>query len=471
MTKKIANGGTPEGEMPSGGISAREQSYVFAVAGGKGPAVLAAEQLTQRGQTAHFTVNFDNRLGANGPILAKAVLATCEQDYTRLQEYFGGITPARLPFVINIVPGSNGAVHDSCASTTISCDAFTGTDVDLVRMLVVAEVAEVFMAAQNVGWDCGASNGEGLSRVLSTEQYPAELSPPGTDKTFASASDWLDSNRPDYVNNTDPSDTIYVSIGCSALFLNWLHYQLHFSWKEIILAGAPTLAQTYTNLTGRTAAWASFTTLLQYHFPVGTPSGLTTDNPFPLTTNMLFYEANTGLVNTGRLDSSGTYQPLQSFPAYVGWTHIVKVGMNVLLFYDANTGLVNTGWFDNTSNWQTLQAFHVSAGWTHIVSATMIWPPDSPNRVDILLFYEAKTGLVITARLDFSGTYQTLQSFPAYVGWTHIVKVGMNVLLSYDVNTGLVNTGRLDSSGNWQTVQGFPAYVGWTQIVTDLTLG
>ena len=231
---------------------------------------------TQRGSTQHFIVYYEDSLGANGPTLADAVLASCENDYTSLQNYFGGITPGGLPFSIYVVSGNFGAYHASCAATECHCAAFAGTDANLVRMLVVAEEDEVFMANQNVGWDCGASNGEGLSRVLATELYPAELN------GFASAASWLDSNRPDFVNNTDPTDRNYVSIGCSTLFLNWLHYQLHFSWSEIILAGAPTLAQTYTNLTGRTDAWARFRILLQNHFPPGKPSGLTTDNPFPL---------------------------------------------------------------------------------------------------------------------------------------------------------------------------------------------
>jgi hypothetical protein len=63
-------------------------------------------------------------------------------------------------------------------------------------MLDVAEADEVMMAAQDAGWNCGASAGEGLSRVLATERYPAELD------GFASGAFWLDSNRPDWVTNT-----------------------------------------------------------------------------------------------------------------------------------------------------------------------------------------------------------------------------------------------------------------------------
>lgn len=232
-----------------------------------------------RGSTAHFTVLYDPNLGTDGMTIADAALAVCEADYATLQGFFGGITPSSLPFNIHVIQGNNGAYHATCAATDLFIEAQSapGVDIPFMRSLVIAEEDEVFEANIGRGWNCGASNGEGLSRVLANAMYPgAEPS------NFVSAPVWLDNGRPDFVNHTDNTDQNYVSIGCAVLFLNWLRYQLHFSWNEIILAGAPTLAQTYTNLTGRTDAWTRFTTLLQNHFPVGTPSGLATDNPFPL---------------------------------------------------------------------------------------------------------------------------------------------------------------------------------------------
>lgn len=235
---------------------------------------------TNRGSTAHFTVNYDSALGADGVTLADAMLGSCEADYARLQGYFGGITPPGLPFLIHVTTDASGASHASCAGTEISVGGRSapGVDAAFARALLVAEVDEVFMAAYGHGWDCGASNGEGLSRVLSNAMYPG-----AEPANFVSAPVWLDTaGRPDFVTVTDPTDRNYPSIGCAVLFLNWLRDQLHFSWAEIVAAGAPTLAQTYTNLTGRTDALARFKGLLQAHFPEGTPSGLTTDNPFPL---------------------------------------------------------------------------------------------------------------------------------------------------------------------------------------------
>jgi len=234
---------------------------------------------TPAGSTAHFNVLYDAGLGADGPTIANAVLASCESDYAKLRGYFSGVTPAGLPFTIHLTTDSSGAGHASCAATDISIGARSapGVNIPFIRSLLIAEVDEVFEATFGHGWNCGASNGEGLSRVLANGMYPG--AEPGN---FVSAPVWLDNGRPDWVNNTEPTDRDYVSIGCSVLFLNWLRYQLHFSWAEIIAAGAPTLSQTYTNLTGRNDALARFANLLQAHFPVGTPSGLTNDNPYPL---------------------------------------------------------------------------------------------------------------------------------------------------------------------------------------------
>jgi len=187
-------------------------------------AAAAAAAYTKRGSTTNFTVYYDSKV-TNGASLADAVLANCEADYAQLVSWFGGTTPAGLPFTIKIDPGTFGAYHANCAATEVHAAAFDETNGDLVNFVVVAEADEVMMAAQNLGWDCGASAGEALSRVLATERYPAQLG------GFATAAAWLDSDRPDWVTNSDPTagqsgGFNAVSIGCSVLFINYLHYQL-----------------------------------------------------------------------------------------------------------------------------------------------------------------------------------------------------------------------------------------------------
>ena len=236
------------------------------------------------GSTSNFQVYYDPTQALISQPVADGVLATCERDSATISDYFEGITPAGLPINVIISPDVPGAYHMSCVSTDIYCRAMTIASVDFTRYLLIAEVVEVFSAAQARGWNCVGSNGEGLSRVLATALYPAELG------AFTSAAVWLDTkDRPDFVNTTDPTDRDYTSVGCAVLFLNYLHYQLGFTWKEIVQAGAPTLGQTYANLTRSNASLAGpndcfqqFTALLQYHYPIGTPSRITTDNPFPL---------------------------------------------------------------------------------------------------------------------------------------------------------------------------------------------
>jgi hypothetical protein len=239
------------------------------------PALVRAGAYTSVGSTAHFTVSYDNSI-TNGPSLAKAVLDRCEADYAQLVSWFGGITPGNLPFTIYIDPGTFGAYHASCDATELHLAAFDGNNGDLLNMLNVAEADEVMMAAQNKGWDCGASNGEGLSRVLATERYPAQLD------GFASANSWLNGGRPDWVTTTEPTDRNYVSIGCATLYINYLRFQLGHSLDKIVQAGGSTLQETYQTLTGSTDAFRPFFDLLDQYFPQGQPVNLPNDNPFPL---------------------------------------------------------------------------------------------------------------------------------------------------------------------------------------------
>jgi hypothetical protein len=249
-----------------------------------------------RGSTTHFHVYYDPGLGAAGQTLADGVLASCESEYNTLVAYFGVTPPS---FNVIIAAGIGGAYHYGCGATDLYCDA-SGTNVDHTRMLNVAEEVEVFSAVQNKGWNCGASNGEGLSRVLATLLYPAQLD------GFNSAATWLDTpGRPDFVNVNDPTDRSYVSTGCSVLFLNWLRYQLGYRWESIVQAGGSTLAQTYQRLTGQADGLTPFKALLQAHFPAGTPSHLTNDNPFPFVTAGVWHNwENLGGVLTSGIGAS-----------------------------------------------------------------------------------------------------------------------------------------------------------------------
>jgi hypothetical protein len=228
------------------------------------------------GTTEHFHVEYQSHLGYAGQVLAQGVLRECEADYAQLTEWFGGVVPGHLPFRVSIVRGSFGAFHDTCTDTHLRCSAFDGHNAELVEMLNMAEAVEVFSAAQNAGWNCGESNGEGLSRVLATALHPTQLD------GFATAGDWLNSRRDNFVDHNEQTDLDPVSTGCAVLFLNYLHHQLGHSWATMVAHGRPTLAATYHALENKNDGWEQFSTLVAAHFPPGRHSHVATDNVFPL---------------------------------------------------------------------------------------------------------------------------------------------------------------------------------------------
>lgn len=260
-----------------------ERPHVFAPRGVKNVSHPSTSLQPHAARTEHFQVSVDSGLGPTGTKIADALLQTCEQDFVTLQGYFGGIIPASLPFQLIVTSGGQGASHATCAATALSIGARSGP-LPFMRSLAIAEEDEVFEASFGRGWNCGFSNGEGLSRVLANDMVPG-VEPQG----FVSPPVWLDGPsdisgvlREDWVNKTDQTDTNYFSIGCSVLFLNWLRFQLKYPWDQIIKAGAATLGQAYKNLTGKDDGWVTFNASMNARFPPGKPSGVTTDNPFPL---------------------------------------------------------------------------------------------------------------------------------------------------------------------------------------------
>lgn len=239
---------------------------------------------TLAGSTPHFHVYYANVLGQAGQSIAQSALKNCERDYKTLTGYFG--LKQSLQFNVILAPlseqmdGTGGAYHHSCLASDLYCDVQLTPDIDpdASNALVVAEEVEVFQAVQAKGWQCGGSNGEGLSRVLATALYPGVLEGLG----YVSAVNWLNSRRRNFVWRTLPSDRSGPGNGCAVLFLNYLHVQLGLGWDKICQAAAPTLAGTYKTLTGKKAPFAEFAALLEKKFPRGQHTDLATDNPFPI---------------------------------------------------------------------------------------------------------------------------------------------------------------------------------------------
>jgi hypothetical protein len=234
---------------------------------------------TFRGQSAAFMVYYDDSLGAaTGAALADGVLARCDADYQAIYQIFGSVTPP-LPMTCVILNEADGAYHYGCLDNVLYVSGLaqpaSTPDVATALALLVAEEVEVFSAAQGIGWNCGDTNGEGISRVLAEELYPGVLD------DFHTADAWLDSGRPDYVSNGIGNDEDPFSNGCSVVFLYYLHYILGYEWATIVQAGGSTLEQTYQNLTNSTGGYGALRQCVDPLYPPGSPSGLTTDNPFP----------------------------------------------------------------------------------------------------------------------------------------------------------------------------------------------
>ncbi len=258
---------------------------------------LVTTGLTNGGATTHYRIQYDDSLtAANGRDRANALIAVCEADYNLIAGWFGGIAlTVATPITVNISPGPYASAG---WGPPIRLTPGDGSSVALVRYLLVSEVTEMFMLAQNKGW-FGAGNegsaGEGLSRFLAGQFLIANglgVTEPG----FALANSWMTSPRADYVNNIDPLDHgIDAKTGCAILFIYYLHTQMGFSINSIVAGAASELSGVFKNLTGVASdPFPAFKKLLDDTYP-GTTAipGANPDNPFPIFDNSFWQELDT----------------------------------------------------------------------------------------------------------------------------------------------------------------------------------
>jgi hypothetical protein len=127
------------------------------------------------------------------------------------------------------------------------------------------------MGPQNLGWGCGFSNGEGLSRFLAKEETAA-----GTLDAFTTGPAWAQAGFPDWVSQTEQTDRNPVSTGCAIVYIYFMRNVLEYTIDQIVQGGGATLAQNYQNVHGKDPSTA-------YPDLMGALNGLqvTTDNPFP----------------------------------------------------------------------------------------------------------------------------------------------------------------------------------------------
>ena len=259
-----------------------------------------AAGLPSGGITTHYAVTYDDSLSAaDGVNRATALMGVCETDFATMQGWFGGIAlPYAVPYGVQIVPGPGWSASWG-SGPPITVKPGNGSSLDLVRFLLVAEVTEMFMLQQGLGWSPLASSegtaGEGLSHFLST-QLLINIGSPLRPSSIANL--WLNSPRGDFVNHVDPADNSNSpKTGCAVLFLWYLFTQLGFGVNAIVGAGDPQLAGVYRNLTGdATDPFPFFKSMLDAAFPSTTSSsvpGPNSDNPYPLGSLSFWMDKNT----------------------------------------------------------------------------------------------------------------------------------------------------------------------------------
>jgi len=265
--------------------------------------------LPNGGRTAHFRIEYDPTLPA-GRALAAGLLRTCEDDYRDMATWFG-IDLTDLPIEVRIANQSGGASWSDGVTgpPTVTVKPLVAGVATLtqVRYLLVAEVTEIFMSAQDRGWFAGSdegSKGEGLSRFLSLQFLLAHSLADSTPSGFGVTANWLNSARPNYVDNNPDDIAPDVITGCTTLFLCYLHDQLGFSINEIIAAGADTLGGVYRNLTGRSDGWIAFRRLVDAHYPRPDVYYPAAETVFPVPTLTTIFSpgsVTTGYSGTGRV--------------------------------------------------------------------------------------------------------------------------------------------------------------------------
>ncbi|HYK36954.1 hypothetical protein [Alloacidobacterium sp.] len=232
----------------------------------------------------HFNFEFDNTLdGPSAIALSVNLLETCEQDYDTIASWFDGLTPGGAPFTVQIGPTRADRSGSNYGGKNITIDLGATSDFSSARSVLVAELIEIFMTAQNKGWAANKSNGEGLSQAASFFLYPQEAT--GLDGIKA----WLFAlplfplqRRPDFVTKTDQTDTNKFSYRCALLFIYYLQSQLGFNMRAIVQAASDTLEGVYNNLTQDHNGFSTFSALLLARFPLDQATGEQgSENPFP----------------------------------------------------------------------------------------------------------------------------------------------------------------------------------------------
>jgi hypothetical protein len=257
------------------------------------PKTLAAFPNTQ--QQAETLLNLTTPAGNNALDEDFDLMQSCFSDQVKLNGF--------LPIYIHLGNSRGGSWPPDLNSSGVLIGAFPDTWYN--RFCVVAEVTEVFMRRQALGWYAGSTNpdknadgggnegdnGEGLSRFLAHQLLIANGILPSTlIVNTTSANNWLSTTRANFITGSkQPLINITPSsgdaIGCTTLFIHYLNGQVGFTPTQIVRKGAPNLQGVWKNLTVDDGdPFPTFLSIVNIKFPGNSvnPDSDTVDNPFPI---------------------------------------------------------------------------------------------------------------------------------------------------------------------------------------------
>ncbi|MFD9100003.1 hypothetical protein ACFVZN_02885 [Streptomyces virginiae] len=165
---------------------------------------------------------------------------------------------------------------------------------------------------------------------------------------------------------------------------------------------------------------------------------------------MFFYNADTRLAASGKLDAAGSYTHLRDLGQFGDWKQIVTLGCGTLFFYNDVTG---------KAAWGKLDA---AGAYTHITDLPAGQPGKSWQVVPVgreqLFFYNKATRAGRTGVIDTAGTFAIQKDYPAghFATWGNIVPLDNGLLFFYNNNF---------DGGPSQALSG---YVDWLGHYTDL---
>jgi hypothetical protein len=261
------------------------------------PTYTGAAQLVGTTSDGRITVYIDPTLGQQGLENAQDLVADADRVARACDAIFGrvgGPADVIISAISGMTDGTGGANHLGCdfvSGSVIEICASFGNSVR-VSALLAAMLSECNMS----GNLCGVSTGEALSRWCAAVVSNDALA------DFVTAPQWFSDGMPNWVDQTEPTDSEYDSVGCGMAFISWLLSQgqsLSAIAQAMVTSGSRgTLAQLYATLTSDDAAnaWPSFQAAVREIADVTSddpfnsrinatlvlePSGIQPDNPWP----------------------------------------------------------------------------------------------------------------------------------------------------------------------------------------------